>query len=415
MAVSVLFRNARVFDGFGPGYLETAEVFVEDGLIKEVSETPIRNSADVVANVGRRVLMPGLIDNHMHLYATGVDIIAAIRERWSFIANWGAFQLRQSLDRGFTSVRDVGGADVGLARAVQHGLFPSPRLFYGGAALSQTGGHGDFRRPWEDDDGVCGCVFNVGSQGKICGVVDGADAMRRAVREELRKGAHHIKIMGSGGVVSPSDPLDRTQFTDEEIRVAVEETGRHGTYVTAHIHPAHAARRCSELGVRCIEHGTLMDDATAAILAKRGTYVVPTLAIIFGLEEEGERLGFPPVSMEKLRAIIGQALPGLESMARAGVKLGFGTDLLGKLQVRQCNEFGLRGRVQEPLPILQSATSVNADILMQSGKLGCIKPEAHADILVVDGDPLKDIGVLGQDGRTLSAIMQAGVFHKTLL
>jgi imidazolonepropionase-like amidohydrolase len=415
MPGSILFRNARVFDGHSPQYLDPADVLVENGLIREVSSKEIRSSAEVVVDVQRRVLMPGLIDNHVHVYATHVDLSLTMRQRTSYVANFGSFSLRRSLDFGFTTVRDVAGADAGLAQAVEHSLFPSPRLFYGGNAISQTGGHGDFRRPWEEDQPFCGCVFHGPGDSRMVTIADGADAVRRATREELRKGAHHIKIFGSGGVASPSDPLNSMQFSPEEIRAVVEEATRHGAYVTAHCYGAEAVRRAVELGVRCIEHGTLMDESTAAYLAERGAYVVPTLVVLFALAEEGERLGFPPVSMAKLRSVHSKALTSLEMMMRADIKLGLGTDLLGKLQVRECEEFRIRREVQSPLDILRSATSINAEILMQSGKLGLIAPGACADILVVDGDPLADIGVLAENGRRLPVIMRAGEFHRKLI
>ncbi|HEV2387811.1 MAG TPA: amidohydrolase family protein [Candidatus Acidoferrales bacterium] len=412
---SILFRNARIFDGHSPDYLEPADVFVQNGLIAEVSAKEIRRSVELIIDLQRRVLMPGLIDNHVHVYATEVDLSVTARQRATYIAHFGSFSLRRSLDYGFTTVRDVAGADAGLAQAVDQALFPSPRLFYGGAAISQTGGHGDFRRPWEDDQPPCGCVFHGAGDSRLVTIADGADAVRRAAREELRKGARHIKIFGSGGVASPSDPLESVQFSTEEIRVAVEEAARHGAYVTAHCYGAEAVRRAVEHGVRCIEHGTLIDEGTAAFLAQRGAYVVPTLVVLFALAEEGERLGFPAVSMAKLRTVHAKALSSLELMMRAGIKLGLGTDLLGKLQARQCEEFRIRREVQSPFQILQSATSINAEILMQAGKLGCVAPGAHADLLVVDGDPLSDIAVLTQNGQKLPVIMKAGRFHKKLI
>lgn len=415
MPGSILFRNARVFDGHSPQYLDPADVFVEHGLIREISAKEIRTSAELVVDVQRRVLMPGLIDNHVHVYATHVDLGVTARQRASYVANFGSFSLRRSLDFGFTSVRDVAGADAGLAQAIDQSLFPSPRLFYGGNAISQTGGHGDFRRPWEEDQPCCGCVFHGAGDSKLVTIADGADAVRRATREELRKGAQHIKIFGSGGVASPSDPLESMQFSTEEIRVVVEEATRHGAYVTAHCYGAESVRRAVELGVRCIEHGTLIDESTAAFLAEHRAYVVPTLVVLFALAEEGERLGFPAVSMAKLRSVHARALTSLELMMRAGIKLGLGTDLLGKLQVRECEEFRIRREVQSPLEILRSATSINAEILMQSGKLGCIAPGAHADLLVVDGDPLEDIDVLAQNGQKLSVIMKAGQFYRKLI
>ena len=340
----VLFRDACVFDGWSEELREGCDVLVSDGLIRELSDTPLAATGDVdIIDCAGRVLMPGLIDAHVHVYAANVSLVKVVRWPVSYIAHFASQFLHASLDRGFTTVRDVGGGDVGLASALQDGLLVGPRLFYGGRLIGQTGGHGDWR-PGDMDLSLadaCGCHnFN----NNLAVVADGADAVRKAVREELRRGASHIKIMGSGGVASPTDPLDKCQYSDEEIAAAVDETTRVGKYVAAHCHPAEAVRRSVALGVRSIEHATLIDEETAVFVAQRGAYVVPTMAIIFGLLEEGEALGFPPVSMQKLRTVGDHALSGLEIMHRAGVKMGLGTDLLGSLHTRQSSEFALRAQ-----------------------------------------------------------------------
>jgi imidazolonepropionase-like amidohydrolase len=233
--------------------------------------------------------------------------------------------------------------------------------------------------------------------------------------EELRRGVHCIKIMGSGGVASPTDPIWMNQYREDEIRAGVDETTERRTYTTAHCHPASAIRRCVEFGARCIEHGTLIDDDTAAFVASRDACVVPTMVIIFALVELGRQLGFPPQSQVKTEQAFKMALTGMDSMRRAGVKVGFGTGLLGTTYTRQCREFTIRSEVFSPIEILRQATSTNATILMHQDQLGCIKPGAHADLLVVDGDPLKDIGLLAADGRNLRLIMRAGELVKNEL
>jgi imidazolonepropionase-like amidohydrolase len=269
-----------------------------------------------------------------------------------------------------------------------------------------TGGHGDTRSMNEREhaQGYCSCA----GAGALCVVADGVEECVKAAREELRRGAHCIKIMASGGVTSPTDPIWMNQYREEEIRAIVDETTERRSYTSAHCHPASAIRRCVECGVRVIEHGTLMDDETASWVAERGAYVVPTLVIIHVLAEQGRELGLSAESCEKVDGLFHRALGGLESMRRAGVRLGFGTDLLGETYVEQCREFALRREVFSPLEILRQATSHNAALLLQEGKLGCIKPGAHADLLVVDGDPLKDIGLLAANGRNLRLIMRAG-------
>lgn len=408
---AILFRNARIFDGSAEQY-RRGDVLVEGAFIQTISEKPLQGAFDEVVDVGGRVLMPGLIDNHVHVYWWNIDAAVALTRPPTYLAQFAAKTLRRALDWGFTSVRDTAGADVGLASAIDDGYFPAPRLFYGGKALSQTGGHADFRRRGEALPHVCSCVPHGCADSIFARIVDGADAVRRAVRDELRQGAHHIKLMASGGVMSPTDPLENDQFSDEEIRVAVEECARHGVYVTAHCHPTHSVRRCVDLGVRCIEHGTLIDRETSQFVASKGAYVVPTMSVIFALSEEGSSLGLSKANLEKLALVSNCALDSLKIMRAAGVKLGFGTDLLGKHQVRQCEEFSLRAKVETPLDILRSVTSVNAEILMQQGRLGCISAGAFADILVVDGEPMEDISVLGRNGAMLPVIMKGGVFHK---
>jgi imidazolonepropionase-like amidohydrolase len=238
------------------------------------------------------------------------------------------------------------------------------------------------------------------------------DACLRAVREELRQGAHCIKIMGSGGVASPTDPIWMNQYREDEIRAIVGECTERRSYVSAHCHPASAVRRCVEFGVRVIEHATLIDDATARFVAERGAFVVPTMVIIFALVEMGRQLGFPPQSQEKVGQVYHEAIAGLDRMRQAGVKLAYGTDLLGQLYTQQCREFTLRAQVFTPLELLRQATSIGADVLQRKGELGVIAPGAAGDLLVVDGDPLRDAGLLAQDGRALRAIVRAGELVK---
>src|SRR5437763_8844975 len=410
MTNTIVFRSARVFDGESEVLRDGLDVVVADGLIREISERRVEaDSATEIIDCGGRVLMPGLLDAHVHVYAAGLNITRTVQTPMSYLAHFAAQFLHSSLDRGFTTVRDVGGADVGLALAIKDGLLNRvPRLFYGGRVISQTGGHGDFR-PGDHalDTHFCGCFHSD----PLAVVADGADAVRRAVREELRRGASHIKIMASGGVASPTDPLDRCQFSDAEIQAAVEEAERAGSYVAAHCHPKEAVRRAAALGVKSIEHATLIDRETADFVAERGSFAVPTMVTLISLAEEGKNLGLPPVSIEKLRRVADAALSSLEIMKQAGVKMGFGTDLLGPLHVRQSNEFILRARVLPAIDVLRSACVINAELLGQSGRLGCIRQGAVADLLLVDGNPLEDISVLN-GGDRIAAIMMGGQFHK---
>ena len=403
---TLLFTNARVFDGHSPDCPGGMSVLVADGLIREVSDKPIAAKDARRIDVGGRTLMPGLIDAHMHAYASHVNVQRIEEVGEPYNTAHGVRMLGHALDCGFTTLRDVGGGDYSLALAIAEGLVRAPRFFYSGKVLSMTGGHGDMRRLWERPryDASCACgVFNT--FGKIA---DGVDECIRATREELRQGAHCIKIMGSGGVASPTDPLWMNQYREDEIRAIVNECTERRTYVAAHCHPASAVRRCVEFGVRSIEHGTLMDAETAKLVAARGAYVVPTMVTIFALVELGEQLGFPPESLAKARSVYGSAIEGLQHMRDAGVKVGYGTDLLGTTYVRQCREFTIRSEVFSPLELARQATSINAELMMMEDRIGCVKPGAFADLIVVDGDPLKDISLLAQDGRRLTHIVRAG-------
>jgi imidazolonepropionase-like amidohydrolase len=402
--VQVLFRNARVFDGDSEVLREGFDVQVADGLIRRIAPRLEANEPVDVVDCTGRVLMPGLIDAHVHVYAAGLNFTRIAQSPFSYLAHFAARFMRASLDRGFTTLRDVGGADVGLASALREGLLDNaPRLFYGGRAISQTGGHGDFR----PGDHGCGCHID-----SLTIIADGVDPVRRAVREELRRGASHVKLMASGGIASPTDALECCQYSDDEIRAAVDEATRAGSYVATHCHPAEAVRRSVALGVRSIEHATLIDRETADFVAERGAFAVPTMATLAALAEEGEALGFPPASMEKLRRVGDRAFAGLEIMQRAGVKMGLGTDLLGAQHVRQTSEFTLRARVLPAIDILRSACAVNAELLGQTSRLGTVREGAVADLLLVDGNPLEDISLLARNGDGLVIIMQNGRIHK---
>jgi imidazolonepropionase-like amidohydrolase len=411
----VIFHDARVFDGWSETLREGCDVLVADGVIQEISDSRLAHVGDTEAvDCAGRFLMPGLIDAHVHVYAASVNMTRVVRWPTTYTAHFAAGFLKASLDRGFTTVRDTGGADVGLASALRDGFLTGPRLYYGGRLISQTGGHGDMR-PGESElsnEDPCGCACQVDM---LAVIADGVDAMRRAVREELRRGAFHIKIMGSGGVVSPTDPLDKCQYSDEEIVAAVEEVQRVGKYVAAHCHPAEAIHRCVALGVRSIEHATLVDDVTAAFMAERGAFAVPTLAVMFALVVDGPRLGLPKVSQDKMALIADRSLGSLEIMRRAGVKMGLGTDLLGELHARQGSEFTLRSRVLPAIDILRSACAINAELLGEQSRLGCIREGALADVIVVDGDPLEDVTLLDRGGENLAVVMNGGRFHKRMI
>jgi imidazolonepropionase-like amidohydrolase len=405
-----IFQDGRIFDGNGEELIEGMSVVVEGNQIVDiVRQTPDLRDA-VRIDCRGKVVMPGMIDNHVHIYANSLASYVLPEPPMTYRAQYARNFLGHILSCGFTTVRDVGGGDHGMAMALRDGYLDGPRFFYGGLCLTQTGGHGDLRAPSQAAD-ICACAAE---QNFFAVHADGVDACIRAAREELRKGASHIKIMASGGVMSPNDPLDRSQYSDAEISAIVDECARRGSYVAAHCHPADAIRRCVALGVRSIEHGTLIDAETAAYVAAEGAYVVPTMAVLFALAEEGEGQGVPAAMMAKLEPVMGSALEGLSIMKRAGVKMGFGTDLLGEQHRRHSTEFSLRGRVLGAIDILRSATSINAEILQMDGRLGVIREGALADILVVDGNPLERIEVLADPGRSITHIMADGRIVKAI-
>lgn len=406
-----VFADARVFDGVSEELQGGSHVVVEGGTIREVARSrPSFRDARVV-DCGGRVLMPGLIDAHFHAYTPSFDFNAIDRMPPALLASHAARILEGALQRGFTSVRDAGGGDIGLALAIEQGLIRGPRFFFAGKALSQTGGHGDARRAEEIQP--CGCC---GYTGALSQVVDGVEEMRRAVREELRKGATQIKIFVSGGVLSPTDPLWMPQFTAEEIKAAVYETSTRRTYVMAHCHTDEGAARCVECGVRTVEHGTLIHrDETARLIAARQAFVVPTLSVIDMLQKHADAARIPRESVEKVKSIGDEAYRAIEVCRRNGVKLGLGTDLGGHaFHPLQGGELELRGRVEKPIEVLRAATSINAEILQRSEQLGRIAPAAFADLLLLDGNPLEDLGLF-RDPAHIPVVMKAGEFIRNTL
>ena len=406
----VIFRNGKLFDGLWAETRDGLEVLVENDRIKEVSDRPISATTARVVDLGGRTLMPGLIDAHFHAVAADPNIGRVEDMPASLIAQYSRGFLEASVGRGFTTIRDAGGADYGLARAIETGLIAGPRLFYSGRALSQTGGHGDFRS-YEQAHGLCSCGLGARVFSRI---VDGVPEVRRAARDELRKGASQIKIMASGGVASPSDPTWVLQFSEEEIRAIVWEARSWRTYVMAHAYTPEAIRRCVEYGVRSIEHGNLIDAETAAYVAEQGAFVVPTLCTYDALSKHGPALGFPKVSLDKLDSVRGAGLEALELLRAAGVKMGFGTDLLGSMHEHQLSEFAIRAQVLPAVDILRQATSINAELLNRSGELGVVAPGALADLIVVDGDPIADIGLLSGQGEAVLLVMKGGAVYKDL-
>jgi imidazolonepropionase-like amidohydrolase len=406
-----VFRNARLLDLEAGVVRPGSSVLVEDGTIREVAERDIAAGDAVALDAGGRVLMPGLIDCHVHVLASVVNLGVNAAQPNVLAAFHAIPILRGILHRGFTTIRDAGGADWSLAQAVERGLVEGPRIFPSGKALSQTGGHGDFRQR-SDTLQPCACDFRIGS---IARIVDGVDACRLAVREEMQKGATQIKIMASGGAASPIDPIANFGYSDDEMRAICAEADAWQSYVMAHAYTPKAISRAVANGVRTIEHGNLVDDDAARAMAARGVYAVPTLITYDALAEYGARLGFPAESVEKIKSVQGAGRTSLEIFRAAGVRMGYGTDLLGELHREQSHELVIRAEVLGTLPTLQSATTIAAEIVGMRGRLGVVAPGAIADLLLVDGDPLADITVLEGQGARIPLIMKEGRIVKRTL
>ncbi|GAB3003759.1 amidohydrolase family protein [Amycolatopsis acidiphila] len=397
--MNLLLRNALLLDPETGEYTE-GDLRCADG---RIAETGSGLSADGVRTEDLRgaVVLPGLIDAHVHVTASTADLGSLPSSSPSYVAAHSMRIMGEMLDRGFTTVRDASGADYGLADAQAEGLFRGPRLLFCGRALSQTGGHGDSRNRGTHLHDEHQCCAGLGR------IADGVDAVRAAARDELRKGAHHIKVMASGGVASPTDRIDSTQYSAEELRAVVEEAAAANRYVAAHAYTARAVNRALELGIRSIEHGNLLDDRSVELFLEHDAFLVPTLVTYWALKQEGREFGLPESNWRKVDEVLGAGMAALERTARGGVKLVYGTDLLGGMHRHQSHELRLRAEVQSSLEILRSATSVAAELVGMTGEIGTLRPGAHADLLVVDGDPLSEIGVLA-DRKHLRHIIQAG-------
>ncbi len=402
MSTQTLFTNAAVLDVVAGRYRDERHVLVVDGRIERMSVQPI-DAPDVrTIDVTGRTLMPGLADAHVHVTAFTADFPQLKRTSPFLVAAHAARLMRAMIERGFTTVRDAGGADWGLAQAVEEGLLDGPRLLYCGQALSQTGGHGDMRGPGEEGLHQCFCCAGLGH------VFDGVSEARRVTREEVRRGATHIKVMASGGVSSPTDRITSTQFSMSELRAIVEEADAAMIPVMAHAYTARAANRALEAGVRSIEHGNLIDDRTVELLLEKDAWLVPTLSTYQALVEEGEAAGMPAHLVAKTWEVLDAGMVALERAYKAGVKIAYGTDLLGIMQRRQSGEFTLRAAVVSPPDLVRQATCEAAALFGMSDRIGQVSEGFIADLLVVNGDPLTAAEVLANPERNINLVMKAG-------
>jgi len=307
------------------------------------------------------------------------------------------------VSRGFTTVRDLGGADLGLVRGVEEGLIKGPDLVICGKGLSMTGGHTDLRQRSDIRPDAMG--WRLGNMGVL---VDGVDEVRRTCRKLIKEGARFIKVMANGGVSSPNDPIDGLQYSDDEIRAMVEEASNANTYVSAHVYSDASIRRCVRLGVKSLEHCNLITPETARMAAEAGCVAVPTLVAYEGLKREGAALGLGEAEQAKIDVVRDGGRNSLAVMRDAGLPMAFGTDLLGQLRKYGGLEFDLLAEVLTPTEILRGMYEAGARLCRREGEIGILAAGARADLVAVEGDPFADITLLGHPEESLRLVVRAG-------
>ncbi|WP_328608445.1 amidohydrolase family protein [Amycolatopsis sp. NBC_00345] len=402
MTADLVLRHVTVVDPVTETVTPERAIRIGAGRITAVEADPGDAAGADEFDATGLFAVPGLIDCHVHVTAVSADLGSVADRSPAYVAAQASHLLADMIARGFTSVRDVGGADFGLAAAVSQGLFAGPRIFFGGKALSQTGGHGDLRPEGRD---VHDQHYAVPGLGRVC---DGVDEVRRAARDEIRRGAHHLKLMLSGGCASHTDRIDSLQFSDEEVRAIVQEAAAANLYTAGHAYTAEAVNRGLELGVRTIEHGNLLDATSIELFLRHNAFYVPTLVTYQALLEQSRELGFTDEQYTKVVKVTENGFEALRLADAAGVRIAYGSDLLGAMQSRQSEEFTLRGKVQSPGAVLRSATTVAAELLRQEGSLGVLAPGARGDVVLARGNPLDDLDVLASPVSGVAAVVQGG-------
>lgn len=408
-----LFKNANVVDVKAGKIIENATVITRKGKIESISSSlpdPLPTDLTVI-DLENRYLCPGLFDAHVHLCAVPGfnDLSKAFGNPNDVHLLRQPYTAAQMLHRGFTSIRDCGGAQLALKEAIEEGVFPGPRLFISGHALSQFGGHGDLRHS-HDQTGCCGGTHSSNFLGRLC---NGVPECMAAVREEVRCGADFIKIMGSGGVASPTDRLEHLQFTGSEIQAMVECANNAGTFVTAHAYTVKAIRHCIDNGAKGIEHGNFLDAPTAKIMAHKGVYLTPTLIAYAQMASEQWKGYLPPESQEKNSQVFSSGLEALKVASDAGVTMCYGSDLLGPLGSAQTHEFALRSQVLTSLQVLQSATINPAKMMGWQDSIGQVKEGFFADLIVLNKNPLEDVTIFDRPGEHVLGVIKEGRVYKS--
>lgn len=379
------------------------DVVIENGIIVQVGGRHT-GSADITVDATRQWVMPGLIDAHVHFRLATMNFVRMAS--WTEV-EFGIHMARlaeNTVRRGFTTVRDLGGELRGLRRAIASGAVLGPRIVAAGQMLTQTGGHGDTRG---GEIAVPECACHM--PGTVFGIVaDGVDAVTKASRHLLREGSDFLKIHVSGGVASPSDPIDSVQYTPAEIRAAVVEAEHRNTYVAAHAYSAESITMAVENGVRTVEHGNLVDDAAAAVIAKHNAVMVPTLTTYRAMSDLGEKFGLPARNRAKNADILEAGLRSLEIATRAGVALGYGTDLIGETQTLQRHELAIRSEVQNPADVLRSMWQVNPSLCHLEGTIGVLREGARGDVVVASVNPLEKLVEFAHSDDAVTSVIMAG-------
>lgn len=403
----IIIRNARIVDGTTDRPKDAVDIRIADGVVQELGAGLSAGGAEEI-DAGAAYVMPGLIDAHVHVNAALADLKANAALPDAVVMVRSLKIMNAMLMRGFTTVRDLGGATGVLRAAAEEAPVATPRLNIPGKALSQTGGHCDQRGPF-DETPMPRSHVPLGAMGVIA---DGVDAVRYAARAQIKGGADYIKIMANGGVSSPTDPIHFLQYSEDEIRAIVEEATNVGTYVAAHLYTDAAIARAVEFGVLSLEHCNLITPETAAAAAAAGCIACPTLITYDKLSSEGPSLGLPEASIAKVDDVRLAGLKSLEIMAEAGLPMAYGSDLLGGMHKHQSGEFELRGRVLPAPMVISAATTIAAKLLRMEGKVGTLEPGAFGDVIFVDGNPLEDLSLLGGQGENIPLIMKGGEIIK---
>ena len=408
----LILKNAMIIDGTGNVPLPNGSVVVEGERIKEILPgLPGRIPSDAtVIDCRHQALLPGLIDAHIHVGAVEANIMEQQRRNYtSMLVIRSLKVIKETLDQGFTTARDAGGADPGFREAVRQGYIQGPRLFVAGFPLSQTGGHGDSRLPTETFSPL---EALAGIATRVC---DGVDQVRRAAREQLRSGVDHLKVMAGGGAMSPSDEIDTSQYSIEELKAAVYEAQAVGTYVMAHVYSSRSILNCTAAGIRTLEHGNLLDEEAARAIKDAGAFLVPTLVTYEVTPRLGKDLGIPENNIRKMIEARERALEALAIAHRVGVKIASGSDLLGPMQIYKGMELELKSRVLGPMGAIIASTKTNAELLRKEKDLGTIEAGKLADFILLDGDPLKDMKLFQQYQEKITLIIQGGRIYKNIL